>query len=113
MHTTTKLLLFPISLALNSQVLAICPESKLGIGNVIRLKGQFEVNRWNVYDKDCNIIDGLTTNNNPCTVGMFGCSPDPILFVRYTNSFDGSQYQCQPAADGDACDRDIISVCCN
>ncbi|KAJ8074242.1 hypothetical protein PM082_012551 [Marasmius tenuissimus] len=113
MHTTTKLLLFPIFLSLNSQVLAVCPESELGIGNVIRLEGQFEVYRWNVYDKDCKILDGLTTNNNPCTVGMFGCSPAPILFVSYINSFNGRQYKCQKAANGDACDSDIISVCCN
>ena len=46
----------------------------------------------NVYDNGCNVVDGLTTNQNPCTQGIFGCSPAPIIFNRYTNTFTGTPY---------------------
>lgn len=42
-----------------------------------------------VYDDSCNAVDGLLTNGNPCTDGIFGCSPPPILFDEYTNTFTG------------------------
>ena len=43
----------------------------------------------NVYDDSCNQVDGLTTTGNPCDEGIFGCSPPPIIFNRYTSTFTG------------------------
>ena len=40
-----------------------------------------------VYDDSCNHVDSLTTNGNPCDSGTFGCSPPPVIFNRYTNTF--------------------------
>ena len=40
-----------------------------------------------VYDANCNVVDGLTTNQNPCTSGTFSCSPAPITITGYTNTF--------------------------
>ncbi|KAM6498825.1 hypothetical protein JOM56_006773 [Amanita muscaria] len=65
-----------------SQVAAICPGFNYGIGNLQRT----------VYDDSCNAVDGLTTNQNPCTEGIFGCTPPPITFNRYTNSFSHLMY---------------------
>ena len=41
-----------------------------------------------VYDDSCKAVDSLTTNKNPCTQGTFGCSPPPVIFNRYTNTFN-------------------------
>ena len=41
----------------------------------------------NVYDDGCNVADELLTNGNPCDSGTFGCSPPPVIFNRYTNTF--------------------------
>ena len=41
-----------------------------------------------VYDDSCNQVDGLTTSGNPCDQGIFGCSPPPVIFNRYTNTFN-------------------------
>ena len=103
----TKCLL--LSFVFINQVLAICPGFNYAIGNVIPLGDG--INRCkrhlnfdvlyhprvphdvlcagNVYDDSCDIVDGLTTNENPCDQGIFGCSPPPILFDEYTNSFTG------------------------
>ena len=43
-----------------------------------------------VYDDGCNQVDGLTTSKNPCTEGIFGCSPPPVTFNRYTSTFTGT-----------------------
>lgn len=66
---------------------AICPGFNYGIGNQQILGNG--VSRWTVYTANCDAVDGLTTNGNPCTKGIFGCSPAPIIFNRYTNSFSG------------------------
>ncbi|KIJ45781.1 hypothetical protein M422DRAFT_129282, partial [Sphaerobolus stellatus SS14] len=88
----------------------ICPGFNFGIGNVIQ--GDDGINRWNVYDDGCNIVDGLTTNENPCTLGIFGCSPAPILFNQYTNTFTDTVYLCQTDPQSENCESDVISVCC-
>ena len=82
MHFST-LMIAPFVAGLAS---AICPGFNYGIGNQQNLGNG--VSRWTVYDDSCNAVDGLTTNKNPCTTGTFGCSPPPIIFNRYTNSFN-------------------------
>lgn len=44
-----------------------------------------------VYDDSCNPVDSLTTTGNPCTSGTFSCSPPPIIFNGYTNTFSHLQ----------------------
>ncbi|KAJ7099832.1 hypothetical protein C8R44DRAFT_810371 [Mycena epipterygia] len=105
--TTISLAVF-ISLAF--KVGAICPGFNFAIGNVIRQGNG--INRWNVYDDGCHVVDGLTTNQNPCTEGIFGCSPPPIIFNEYTNSFTGLRYACRTDPNSGVCGSDVISVCC-
>ncbi|TFK68304.1 hypothetical protein BDN72DRAFT_898253 [Pluteus cervinus] len=92
-------------LALADVALSICPGFNYGIGNVQALGGG--VNRWTIYDDTCSPVDSLTTNENPCTAGIFGCSPPPIIFNRYTNTFSGL---IDP--NSGVCGNDVISVCC-
>ncbi|KAI0786925.1 hypothetical protein C8Q75DRAFT_720314 [Abortiporus biennis] len=107
LHFSTVLLI-PFLLA--SPALSICPGFNYGIGNVMSLGDG--INRWNVYDDSCNQVDGLVTNENPCTEGIFGCSPPPIIFNRYTNSFTGLIYACRTDPNSGVCGNDVISVCC-
>jgi NAD dependent epimerase/dehydratase family enzyme len=76
--TLTPLLLAPLAAA-------ICPGFNYGIGNQQALGNG--ISRWTIYDDGCNAVDSLTTTKNPCTTGTFGCSPPPIIFNRYTNTF--------------------------
>ncbi|KAF9521760.1 hypothetical protein CPB83DRAFT_742139, partial [Crepidotus variabilis] len=85
------------------------PNYGFGVGNVQSLGGGY--NRWNVYDGNCRVVDGLTTNGNPCTQGMFGCSPPPIKFNRYTSSYNGGVYSCYPDSSAENCGNDPVSVC--
>ncbi|KAJ7461616.1 hypothetical protein FB451DRAFT_1341255 [Mycena latifolia] len=107
MRTTISLALF---FALATNVGAICPGFDFGIGNQIGLGGG--VNRWNVYDANCNQVDGLTTNQNPCNEGIFGCSPPSLLFNEYTSTFSGLKYACRTDPNAGVCGSDKISVCC-
>ncbi|KAI0653514.1 hypothetical protein C8Q70DRAFT_927606 [Cubamyces menziesii] len=94
-----------------SQVSAdICPGFNYAIGNQIVIGDG--ISRWNVYDHSCNAIDGLITEENPCDAGIFGCSPPPIIFDRYTNSFSGLIYACRTDPNSGVCGSDVISVCC-
>ncbi|OAL56966.1 hypothetical protein IQ07DRAFT_582246 [Pyrenochaeta sp. DS3sAY3a] len=79
----SALLLAPLA----GSVVAICPGFNYGIGNVQNLGNG--INRWTIYDSGCRAVDSLTTNKNPCDSGTFGCSPPPIIFNRYTNTFTG------------------------
>ncbi|KIM47344.1 hypothetical protein M413DRAFT_64049 [Hebeloma cylindrosporum] len=108
MQSFLKTLALPLLLVSSS--LAICPGFNYGVGNVQSLGGG--VNRWNVYDDSCNVVDGLTTTFNPCTVGTFGCSPPPIIFNEYTNSFTGLRYACRTDPNSGTCGSDVVSVCC-
>ena len=106
------IVLVPFLLATTTEVMAICPGFNFAIGNVIPQGklGDAEVNRCmylsaqnyeprfkriqfslvgNVYNDDCAVVDGLTTTGNPCTQGIFGCTPPPILFDTYTSTFTG------------------------
>ena len=99
-----------LPLFLASQAVAICPGFNFGIGNEQSLGNG--VNRCkcytlplnvnlnddglfvffltgNVYDDNCNVVDGLTTTGNPCDQGIFGCTAAPITFNRYTSTFTG------------------------
>ena len=58
--------------------------------------GQTHLSVGNVYDDSCNVVDGLTTDGNPCTQpsGIFSCATRPdetVTFVGYKNSFTGLQ----------------------
>ncbi|KAJ7479105.1 hypothetical protein FB451DRAFT_1131297 [Mycena latifolia] len=101
MKTTASLALF---VALATNVAAICPGFNFGIGNQMDL--------GNVYDDRCNQVDGLTTNQNPCTQGIFGCSPPPIIFNEYTSTFTGLKYACRTDPKSGSRSSDKISVCC-
>ncbi|KAJ7641985.1 hypothetical protein FB45DRAFT_988318 [Roridomyces roridus] len=91
---------------LASTVQAICPGFNYAVG-----QGN-GINRWDVYDDSCNIVDSLTTNLNPCDQSTFGCSPPPIIFNRYTNTFTGLVYACRTDPQSGVCGNDVISVCC-
>ncbi|KAL0958452.1 hypothetical protein HGRIS_000594 [Hohenbuehelia grisea] len=91
-------------------VSAICPGFNYGIGNQQSLGGG--VSRWTVYNSACGAVDSLTTNQNPCNQGIFGCSPPPIIFNRYTNTFTGLIYNCRRDPNSGVCGGDVISVCC-
>lgn len=41
----------------------------------------------NVYDDDCQVVDGLTTTTNPCDSGTFSCTGSPVTFNGYRSSF--------------------------
>ncbi|VDB90159.1 unnamed protein product [Peniophora sp. CBMAI 1063] len=96
--------------AVAGQVSAICPGFNYGIGNQQSLGGG--VSRWTVYNDDCSAADSLTTNKNPCDQGIFGCSPPPIIFNHYTNTFTGLKYVCRTDPNSGKCGSDVISVCC-
>ncbi|KAJ7933349.1 hypothetical protein B0H13DRAFT_2507001, partial [Mycena leptocephala] len=98
-----------VLLGLSITAHAICPGFNFAIGNVISL-GE-DVNRWNVYDSSCIVVDGLTTTKNPCTQGIFGCSPAPIFFDHYTSSVTGLNYTCLRDPNSEVCGNDVISVC--
>ncbi|GJE91237.1 hypothetical protein PsYK624_073860 [Phanerochaete sordida] len=93
-----------------SQVGAVCPGFNYAIGNEQQLGNG--INRWLVYDDGCNQVDGLTTAGNPCTQGIFGCSPPPVTFNSYTSTFTGLHYSCRPDPNSGVCGSDVISVCC-
>ncbi|KAH9889471.1 hypothetical protein C8Q73DRAFT_159755 [Cubamyces lactineus] len=92
-----------------SQVSAVCPGFNYAIGNQ-QVIGD-GISRWTVYDDSCNAVDGLLTNENPCDQGIFGCSPPPIIFDRYTNTFTGLIYACRTDPNSGVCGSDVISVC--
>ncbi|KAH9476008.1 hypothetical protein JR316_0011576, partial [Psilocybe cubensis] len=75
------------SLALVQGAFAICAGFNFAIGNQMHLSDT--ISRWNVYNDDCAVVDGLTTTENPCTQGIFGCSPPPVIFNEYTSTFTG------------------------
>jgi len=115
-QTTIKMHLHQTILATASLlclVTAICPGFNYAIGNAIP-KGTLQgsrVTRWNVYDDSCNIVDGLLATGNPCDDGIFSCSPPPILFVGYKNTFTGLEYACRQDPNSGRCGSDVISVC--
>ena len=104
-----------LPLFLASQAVAICPGFNFGIGNVVQNVGTLNGNSLNrckcytlplnvnlnddglfvffltgnVYDDNCNVVDGLTTTGNPCDQGIFGCTAAPITFNRYTSTTSG------------------------
>ncbi|KAL4258206.1 hypothetical protein AB1N83_010423 [Pleurotus pulmonarius] len=89
---------------------AICPGFDFGIGNS-RAIGD-GLSRWDVFDDGCNVVDGLTTNINPCNQVIFACSPPPLIFNGYTNTFTGWKYACRPDPNSGTCGGIRVSVCC-
>ncbi|KAG9218592.1 hypothetical protein CCMSSC00406_0001294 [Pleurotus cornucopiae] len=108
MQSSFTLPFFQISLFVGTTV-AICPGFNFGIGNIRALGGG--VNRWDVFNNTCNVVDGLTTNINPCTQGIFACSPPPMIFNGYTNTLTGLRYACRTDANSGTCGGTIVSVC--
>ncbi|KAI0792894.1 hypothetical protein C8Q75DRAFT_804607 [Abortiporus biennis] len=108
MYTFKTALLVPFVLV--APVLSICPGFNFGIGNQQSLGNG--ISRWTVYDDSCNPADSLTTTENPCTQGIFTCSPPPITFTGYTSSQTGLKYTCRPDPNSGTCGNDAISVCC-
>ncbi|KAF9557430.1 hypothetical protein CPC08DRAFT_725092 [Agrocybe pediades] len=113
---SVKLSIFAVIPALVSAAVAVCPGYNFAIGHEQDL-GQ-GVSRWmylapvrSVYSTDCKSVDGLNTTYNPCTQGIFGCSPAPIIFNSYTNSFSGLKYYCSNDPNAGRCGNDAISVC--
>ncbi|KAE9393210.1 hypothetical protein BT96DRAFT_229639 [Gymnopus androsaceus JB14] len=91
-------------------VAAICSSFSYGVGNVISLSDT--LNKWNVYNENCDVVDSLTTSDNPCTVGMFGCTPAPITFDKFTNITNNASYICvSEPYSGEVCGNNTISVC--
>ncbi|KAJ4300799.1 hypothetical protein N0V90_002887 [Kalmusia sp. IMI 367209] len=105
MHFSTIL----IAASSAGSALAICPGFNYGIGGQQKLSST--VSRWNVYDDNCKVVDSLTTTKNPCTQGIFGCSPPPIKFNSYKNTFNGLKYKCRTDSRSGKCGSDAISVC--
>ncbi|TFK62355.1 hypothetical protein BDN72DRAFT_932560 [Pluteus cervinus] len=99
-------------LALADVALSICPGFNYGIGNVHPLNTGY--NRWDVYDDSCNKVDLLTitTSENPCFQGIFGCSPPPVTFNQYTSTRTNLVYNCRPDPNSGVCGTNAISVCC-
>ena len=64
-----------------------------------------------VYDTDCRVVDGLSTTENVCNDGIFSCSPAPITFTRYRNSFTHLSYACRTDSRAGSCGGNAISVC--
>ncbi|KAF9552477.1 hypothetical protein CPC08DRAFT_674088 [Agrocybe pediades] len=110
-----KLTLFVAFLpSLIGSAVAVCSGFTFAIGNqqVLGPLGDSTVSRWTVYDNNCKGVDGLTTTTNPCTQGIFGCSPAPIFFNSYTNTFSHKTYSCSRDRVSEKCGNDVISVCC-
>ncbi|KAF9003573.1 hypothetical protein BDQ17DRAFT_1355552 [Cyathus striatus] len=99
------LILLPILIFIH-QAFAICSGFEVGIGNLVNLGSGInrcsshhflllftrnEMSIGNVYNSTCGVIDGLTTDLNPCTESIFGCSPT-VVFDAYTNTFSGHGY---------------------
>ncbi|KAJ7639496.1 hypothetical protein FB45DRAFT_741344 [Roridomyces roridus] len=92
-----------VSIALFAgRVAAICPGFNFGIGNAHPSSFGNGINHWNVYNDNCDIVDGLTTNQNPCSQGIFGYSPAPIHFNEYTSTTTGLRYACRPGPNPDS-----------
>jgi NAD dependent epimerase/dehydratase family enzyme len=81
MHFST-LMIAPFAAGFAS---AICPGFNFGVGNRQDLGNG--ISKWTVYDDSCRAVDSLTTSKNPCTTGTFGCTPAPVTFNQYTNTF--------------------------
>ncbi|KAJ8118908.1 hypothetical protein OPT61_g184 [Boeremia exigua] len=67
---------------------------------------------WSIYDADCNVVDALTYTGNPCDSGTFSCTPAPITFNRYVNTFSELSYTCRPDGRAGKCGGAEISVYC-
>ncbi|KZV61890.1 hypothetical protein PENSPDRAFT_592216 [Peniophora sp. CONT] len=73
---------------------AICSGFDFGIISVVGIPTGKNVWRWVVYNNDCDPVDGMCTHNNICNFkSPFGCSPAPIFFNQYWNTFDGKLSQ--------------------
>ncbi|KAF9556825.1 hypothetical protein CPC08DRAFT_669374 [Agrocybe pediades] len=107
-----KLSLVAVLPALFNVAVAVCPGFNFAVGNQQKLGGIDNASRWTIYDDSCNPVDSLTTNQNPCDSTTFGCSPPPIIFNRYTNTFTGLVYACRQDPNSGKCGNDVISVCC-
>jgi len=66
---------------------------------------------WNVYNTSCEVVKAVSAAN-PCTVGVFGCSPAPIKFT--TLNLNQTTYACVSDTTSETCDvRTLIQFCCS
>ncbi|KIN97908.1 hypothetical protein M404DRAFT_31842 [Pisolithus tinctorius Marx 270] len=87
---------------------AICPGYNLGITQTgSNTNPDYGV--WQVFDDSCNIVDQVIATN-PCTVGVFDCSPAPITFTGL--HLDGLNYACRSDVNSGSCNGHAIQVCC-
>ncbi|KAF2098317.1 hypothetical protein NA57DRAFT_77106 [Rhizodiscina lignyota] len=94
-----------------TSVSAVCPGFNFAIGQNFDNAG---LPSWNVYNDDCSIHEPITlwTDGNPCTSGIFSCTPDPITFNQYTDGRTGLIYACRTDPNSRTCGSDTIGVCC-
>ncbi|KAF5378648.1 hypothetical protein D9757_009536 [Collybiopsis confluens] len=109
-HSRFLILLIP---SLILRVSAVCDEATFGIGNLQSLSNG--TNRWPFFDHSCNTVHfvDLKLAQNPCTGGIFTCTPAPILFKSYINQTDKSKYTCEKDSTPEICNSVPISVCCS
>ncbi|KAI6036597.1 hypothetical protein BKA83DRAFT_4165142 [Pisolithus microcarpus] len=87
---------------------AICPGYNFGITQTgSNTNPDYGV--WEVYDDSCNDVYQVIASN-PCTVGVFDCSPAPVTFTGL--HLDGLNYACNPDANAGSCNGVGIQVCC-
>ncbi|KAF5378652.1 hypothetical protein D9757_009533 [Collybiopsis confluens] len=95
-------------------VSAICNGSNIGIGSLQRLSNGTA--GWSFFDNSCNTVSfvDFTSAQNPCTSGIFSCSPAPVQFTGYLNQTDGSTYTCEleKSTIPESCDSTPIGSCC-
>ncbi|KAI6101409.1 hypothetical protein EDD16DRAFT_1495544 [Pisolithus croceorrhizus] len=90
---------------------AICPGYNFGITQTrTNTKPDYgTIISGQVFDDSCNLVDQVIAQN-PCTVGVFDCSPSPITFTRL--HFDGLNYAWRPDVNSGSCNGKAIQVCC-
>ncbi|KAI5987472.1 hypothetical protein EDD15DRAFT_2580698 [Pisolithus albus] len=111
MFTKTFLSTIAVTTLLASSAAAICPGYNFGItqtgGNAD--VGVCKCQQWGVLDDSCNVVYQVIASN-PCTAGVFDCSPAPVTFTAL--HFNGVDYACRPDANAGSCNGDDIQVCC-
>ncbi|KAI6099943.1 hypothetical protein EDD16DRAFT_1497229 [Pisolithus croceorrhizus] len=108
MFTKTFLLAVAAATLFVASASAICPGYNFGITQTgTNTNPDYGV--WQVFDDSCNVVDQVIAQN-PCTVGVFDCSPSPITFTGL--HLGGLYYACRPDVNSSSCNGHAIQVCC-
>ncbi|KAI6123160.1 hypothetical protein EDD16DRAFT_1704491 [Pisolithus croceorrhizus] len=108
MFTKTFLSTIAVTTLLATFAAAICPGYNFGITQTgSNTNPDYGV--WQVFDDSCNVVYQVIATN-PCTVGVFDCSPAPITFTGL--HLDGLDYACRSDVNSGSCNGDAIQVCC-